>query len=192
MTTPALQQTYHMVLMTLHLSRVETLVGIHVLAPRDDELPRRVVTHLSSFQTPMIATLQEDISGISYVTEEPCVRDAHHGHVDPHTQEERHDLEIVDLIHTYQHEEIESPLSETPLVEQTMETYSWMGHLLPGPCCSDEDVLFIDQDDHSTCLDTSIWDPNLVDSSRVSAQEDTTAHTGYNVIKREIASRDEV
>jgi hypothetical protein len=104
----------------------------HVLAPRDDELPRRVVTHLSSFQTPMIATSQEDISGISDVMEEPCVRDAHHGHMDPQTQEERHDLETVDLIHTYQHEEIESPLSETPLVEQTMETYSLMGHLLPG------------------------------------------------------------
>ena len=105
------------------------------------------------------------------------MRDIHHGHVCPQTQEERHDLEIVDLIHTYQHEEIESPLSETPLVEQTMETYNLMGHLLPGLGCSDEDVLFIDQDDHSTCLDTSIWDPGAIDSSRVSAQEDTTAHT---------------
>jgi hypothetical protein len=27
------------------------------------------------------------------------------------------------------------------------------------------------------------------DSSRVSAQEDTTAHTGYSMIQREIASR---
>jgi hypothetical protein len=57
----------------------------HVLAPRDDKLPRRVVTHLSSFQTPMIATSQEDISGISDVMEEPCVRDAHHVHMDPQT-----------------------------------------------------------------------------------------------------------
>jgi hypothetical protein len=46
----------------------------HVLAPRDDELPRRVMTPLSSFHTPMIATSQEDISGISDVMEEPCVR----------------------------------------------------------------------------------------------------------------------
>jgi hypothetical protein len=40
-----------------------------------------------------------------------------------------------------------------------METYSLMGNLLPGPTCSEEDVPFISQDDHSTCLDTSIWDP---------------------------------
>jgi hypothetical protein len=58
-----------------------------------------------------------------------------------------------------------------------------MGHLLPGPSCSDEDVPFIGQDDHSTCLDTSIWDPGADDSSRVSAQEDTTAHIGYIVIQ---------
>jgi hypothetical protein len=58
----------------------------------------------------MIATTHEDISGTSHMMEEPCVRDAHHGHMDPQTQEERHDLERVDLIHTYQHEEIESPL----------------------------------------------------------------------------------
>ena len=63
-----------------------------------------------------------------------------------------------------------------------MEAYILMGHLLLGIACSDEDVLFIDQDDHSTCLDTSRWDLGAVDSSRVSAQEDTTAHTGYNVI----------
>jgi hypothetical protein len=42
------------------------------------------------------------------------------------------------------------------------------------------------------CLDTSIWDPGTVDSSRVSAQEDTTSHTGYSVIQREITSSDEV
>jgi hypothetical protein len=56
----------------------------------------------------------------------------------------------------------------------------------------DEDALFIGQDDHSTCLDTSIWDPGADDSSRVSAQEDTTAHTGYSVIQREIASSDDM
>jgi hypothetical protein len=67
-----------------------------------------------------------------------------------------------------------------------------MGHLLPGPSCSDEGVPLIGQDDHSTCLDTSIWDPGAYDSSRVSAQEDTTAHTGYSVIQREIASSDGV
>jgi hypothetical protein len=43
----------------------------------------RAVTHLSSFQTPTIATSHEDISGMSDMMEEPCVRDAHHGHVDP-------------------------------------------------------------------------------------------------------------
>jgi hypothetical protein len=40
------------------------------------------------------------------------------------------------------------------------------------------------------CLDTSIWDPGADDSSRLSAQEDTTAHTGYSVIQGEIASSD--
>jgi hypothetical protein len=164
----------------------------HVLAPRPDELPMMTVTHLSSFQTPMIATTHEDISGISDMMEEPCVRDAHHGHMDPQTQEERHDLETVDLIHTYQHEEIESPLLETPLVEQVMETDRLMGHLLPGPTCSDEDALLIGRDDHSMCLDTSVWDPGAVDSSRMSAQEDTTAHTGYSVIQRELAVGDDV
>jgi hypothetical protein len=54
-----------------------------VLAPRDDEILRRVMTHLASFQTPMIATSHQDISGISNVMEDPCVRDSHHGHVDP-------------------------------------------------------------------------------------------------------------
>jgi hypothetical protein len=42
-----------------------------------------VVTHLSPFQTPMIATSHEDISGTSDVMDEPSVRVAHHGHVDP-------------------------------------------------------------------------------------------------------------
>jgi hypothetical protein len=63
-----------------------------------------------------------------------------------------------------------------------METDRLIGHLLPGPTCSDEDALLIGRDDHSTCLDTSVWDLGAVDSSRMSAQEDTTAHTGYRVI----------
>jgi hypothetical protein len=50
-----------------------------------------------------------------------------------------------------------------------METYSLMGHLLQGLAYSEEDIPFIGQDDHSTCLDTSIWDPGTDDSSRVSA-----------------------
>jgi hypothetical protein len=163
-----------------------------VLAPRPDELPMMTVAQLSSFQTPMIATTHEDISGISEMIEEPCVRDAYHGHMDPQTQEERHDLEIVGLIHTYQHEDIESPLLETPLVEQVMEIDRLMGHLLPGPTCSDENALLIGRDDHSSCLDTSVWDPGAVDSSRMSAQEDTTAYIGYNVIQRELAVGDDV
>jgi hypothetical protein len=65
-----------------------------------------------------------------------------------------------------------------------------MEHLLPGSACIDEDALFSIQDDHSMCLDTTIWDPGAEDSSRLSAQEDTTAHTGYNVIQGEIASSD--
>jgi hypothetical protein len=163
-----------------------------VLAPRPSELPMRTMTHLSSFQTPMIAMTHADISGILDMMEELCLRDAHHGHMDPQTQEERHDLETVDIIHTYQHEEIESPLLETPLVEETMETDILMGHLLPGSACNDEDALLSGQDDHSTCLDTSVWDPGADDSSQVSAQEDTTIHTGYSMIKRELAVGDEV
>jgi hypothetical protein len=81
---------------------------------------------------------------------------------------------------------------ETPLVEQIVDADRLMEHLLPGSACIDEDALFSSQDDHSTCLDTSIWDPGADDSSRVSAQEDTTAHTGYSVIQREIASSDGV
>jgi hypothetical protein len=38
-------------------------------------------------------------------------------------------------------------------------------------------------DHHNTCLDTSVWDPGTDDISRVSAQEDTAAHTGYGVIQ---------
>jgi hypothetical protein len=92
--------------------------GLHVLSPRDDELPMRDVTHLSSFQAPTIATSHEDTSSMSDMMEEPCVRDAHHGHVDPQIQEEVQDVRTVDLAHADQHEEIESQILETPLVEQ--------------------------------------------------------------------------
>jgi hypothetical protein len=63
-----------------------------------------------------------------------------------------------------------------------VETDNLLGHLLPGLICSDEDAHLIGQDDHSMCLDTSVWDPGAIDICRVSAQEDTTAHTGYNAI----------
>jgi hypothetical protein len=164
----------------------------HVLAPRDDELPMGVVTHLSPVQTPMIATSHEEISGTSGMMDEPSVRDAHHGQVDPQIQEEVQDVQAVDLTHTGQPEEMESQLLETPLVEQIAEADRLMEHLLPGSACIDEDALFSIQDDHSMCLDTTIWDPGAEDSSRLSAQEDTTAHTGYSVIQGEIASSDGV
>jgi hypothetical protein len=155
----------------------DTSMDLHVLAPRSDELPMRAVTHLSSFQAPTIATTHEDTSSMLDMMEEPCVRDAPHGHVDPLIQEEVQDVHTIDLTHIDQHEEIESQLLETPLVEQIVETDRLMEHLLPGSACSDEDALLISRDDHSTCLGTSIWDPGADDSSRVSAQEDMTAHT---------------
>jgi hypothetical protein len=49
-----------------------------------DEIPMRVVTHFSSLQAPMIATSHGDSNSI----EDSYVSDAHHGHVDPHIQEE--------------------------------------------------------------------------------------------------------
>jgi hypothetical protein len=49
----------------------------HMLAPRHDEILMSIVPHLSCFQTPMISTTHEDISGISDMMEDPCVRDAH-------------------------------------------------------------------------------------------------------------------
>jgi hypothetical protein len=72
-----------------------------------------------------------------------------------------------------------------------VETDRLMEHVLPGSACIDEDALFIGQDNYSTCLDTSIWDPGTDDSSRVSAQEDTVAHTGYSVMQRELAVDDD-
>jgi hypothetical protein len=55
------------------------------------------------------------------------------------------------------------------VVEQMAEVHRWMEHLLPGSDCTDEDALFGSQDDDSTCLDTTIWDPGADDSSRLSA-----------------------
>jgi hypothetical protein len=85
---------------------------------------------------------------------------------------------------------MESQLLETPLVEKIAKDDRWMEHLLPGSDCNDEDALFSIQDDHSMCLDTTIWDPSANDSSRLSAQEDTTTHTGYSVSQGEMASSD--
>ena len=76
------------------------------------------------------------------------------------------------------------------MVEQMAEVDRWMEHLLPGSDCMDEDALFGRQDDDSMCLDTTIWDPGVDDSSRLSAQEDTTTHIGYSVSQREMASSD--
>jgi hypothetical protein len=164
----------------------------HVLAPRDDELPTMVVTHMSSLQTPLIATSHEEVSGMLDRVDEPCVRDALPIHVDPPIQEEIQGVQTGDLTHTDQPKEIESQLLETPLVEKIAVADRLMEHLLPGSTCSDEDALFSSQDDHSTCLDTSLWDPDTDDSSRLSAQEDMDAHIGYGVIKGEIASSDGV
>jgi hypothetical protein len=72
--------------------RGDTSEDSHMLAPRSDELPVRVMTHLSSFQAPTTATSHEDISGMSNMMEETCVRDAQHGHVDPQIQEEIQDV----------------------------------------------------------------------------------------------------
>ena len=105
------------------------------------------------------------------------MRDVPHGHVDPLIQEEVQDVHTVDLTHTDQHEEIESQLLESPLVEQMVDADRLMEHLLPGLACMDEDALFSIQDDYSMCLDTTIWDPGAYDSSRLSAQKDTTTHT---------------
>jgi hypothetical protein len=170
----------------------DTSEETHVLAPRADELPMMVVTHMSSFQTPLIATSSEEVSGMSDRVDEPYVRDAHHRHVDPPIQEEIQRLQTGDLTHTNQPEEIESQFLETPLVEQIVDVDELMEHLLPGSACIDEDALFSGQDDHGTCLDTSTWDPGVDDSSRLSAQEDTVAHTEYSRIQRELAVEDDV
>jgi hypothetical protein len=68
-------------------------------------------------------------------------------------------------------------------MDHVVETDNLLGHLLPRSIYSDEDALLIGRDDHSTCLDTSVWDPGADDISRVSAQEDTATHTGYGAIQ---------
>jgi hypothetical protein len=57
----------------------DTSEDSHMLAPRDDELPMGVMTHLSPVQTPLIATSHEEISDTLDMMDEPSVRDAHHG-----------------------------------------------------------------------------------------------------------------
>jgi hypothetical protein len=158
----------------------------------DDELPMMSEPHFSSSQSYMLATTHEDISGILDMVEQPCVGIVHKEHMDLQIQEERHGLEIVDLTHTYQYEESESRLLEIALMDQVVETDSLLGHLLPGSIYSDEDALLIGRDDHSTCLDTSVWDPGADDISRVSAQEDTAAHIGYGAIQIGVAVGDGV
>jgi hypothetical protein len=156
----------------------------------DDELPMMSEPHFSSSQSPMLATTHEDISGILDMVEEPCVGIVHKGHMDLQTQEERYGLEIVNLTHTYQYEESESPLLEIPLMDQVVETDSLLGHLLLGSIYNDDNALLIGRDDHSTCLDTYVWDSGADDISRVSAQEDTAAHTGYGAIQIGVAVGD--
>jgi hypothetical protein len=62
--------------------------------------------------------------------DEPSVRDAHHGQIDPQIQEEVQDVPTVDLTHTGQLEEIESQLLETPLVEKIAEAVDSSTHHL--------------------------------------------------------------
>jgi hypothetical protein len=93
----------------------------HVLAPRDDELPMGAMTHLTPIQTPMIAMSDEEINGTSDMMDEPSVRDAHHGQVDPQIQEEVQDIHAIDPTHIGQSEEMESQLLETLVVEHMAE-----------------------------------------------------------------------
>jgi hypothetical protein len=143
----------------------------------DDELPMMSEPHFSYSQSRMLAMTHEYINGIPDMVEEPCVGIVQKVHMDLQTQEERYGLEIVDLTHTYQYEESESPIMGIPLMDQVVETDNLLGHLLSGLIYSDDDTLLVGWDDHSTCLDTSIWHLGAYDISRVSAQEDTTAHT---------------
>ena len=101
-------------------------------------------------------------------------------------------MEALEYIHTYHYEESDSPLIGILLLDWVVETDNLLGYSFPGSVYSDEDALLIGRDDHSTCLDTSVWDPGADDSSRVSAQEDTTAHTGYSVIQMGVAVGDGV
>jgi hypothetical protein len=168
----------------------DTSEELHVLAPRDDELPMGGVAHLTPVRTPMIATSDEEISGMSGMKDEPSVRDAHHGQVDPQIKEEVQDVHAIDPTHIGQSEEMESQILETPVVEKMAEVDRWMEHLLLGSDCMDEDALFGSQDNDIACLDTTILDPGRDDSSRLSAQEDTVSHTGYSGSQGEMASSD--
>jgi hypothetical protein len=49
----------------------------------------------------MLDTTHDDFSGIPDVVEEPCVVIEHKGHVDLQAQDEWHDLEPDDYMHTY-------------------------------------------------------------------------------------------
>jgi hypothetical protein len=89
-------------------------------------------------------------------------------------------IRILFAVTIFQHE---SRLLEISLLDQVVETDSLMGYSLPGPIHSDDDALLICQDDHISCLDTSVWDPGPDDLSRVNAQEDTTTHIGYSAIQ---------
>jgi hypothetical protein len=91
----------------------------------------------------MIAMKHEDINVIPDMVEEPCVRIVHQGHMDPQTQEERHDLETVDLTHTYHHVERESPLLDIPMLDHVVEIDSFIGYSLPGLVHSDEGALYM-------------------------------------------------
>ena len=78
-------------------------------------------------------------------------------------------METNDYIHTYQDGESESPILGSSLIDQVGKTDRLMGHLLLGPVYSDKDTFLVGQDDHFTCMDTSIWDSGANDISRVSA-----------------------
>ena len=54
-------------------------------------------------------------------------------------------------------------------MDQVLETDNLLGHLLLGSIYNDEDALLIGRNDHSMCLDTSVWDLGADDISRVSA-----------------------
>jgi hypothetical protein len=192
------EDSYVLALRHDEIRRLDDLpVGVDMASRKsymeNDEIPMMSEPHFSSSQSPMLAMTHEDINDIpDYMVEEPCVGIVHKEHMDLQTQDERYGLEIVDLTHTYQYEESESPLLEIPLMNQVVETDNLLGHLILGSIYSDEDALLIGRNDHSTCLDTFVWDPGADDISRVSAQEDTTAHTEYGAIQIGVAVGDGV
>jgi hypothetical protein len=78
------------------------------------------------------------------------------------------------------------------LLDLVVEIDSLIGYSLPGPVHNDKGVLCMGRDDHIPCLDTSVCGLGVHDISRVSTQEDTTAHTGYNAIQMGVAVGDGV